>query len=141
MSSHLSCTRESIHVLATAQRSHASPTCNRQPIDRQLSAPAYVQAQAPTLARVASHPNFDQCCGVQELSDQHVSTARRRASAERRVRAGTRRPPHSYLLQDDVGPVFLEVLQLQREAVDSAEHEGDLLLWIVTRIAVTRQEQ
>jgi hypothetical protein len=38
------CTRKGIHVHATARQLHTSPTYDRQPINRQLSVPAYAQA-------------------------------------------------------------------------------------------------
>ena len=72
------CTRKGIHVNATARRSHTSPTCNRQQINRQLSVPAYVQAHTPVhlhtrkhthpqmmmiLVCLAPHPSIAQCRG------------------------------------------------------------------------------
>jgi hypothetical protein len=94
------CTRMGIHVHATPRLSHTSPTSNRQPINRQLSVPAYAQAHAPvhlhtrkaralTLEPLASHPSIAQCHGEQELSDQHAASARcRTVNAEHNVRVG-----------------------------------------------------
>ena len=49
------CTRMGIHIHATPRLSHTSPTCNRQPINRQLSVPAYVQAHTPVHLHTRKH--------------------------------------------------------------------------------------
>jgi len=53
------CTCMGIHIHATTRRSHTSPTCNGQPINRQLSVPAYAQAHTPVHlhSRKHAHPH------------------------------------------------------------------------------------
>ncbi len=49
------CTRMGIHIHTTTRQSHTSPTCNGQPINRQLSVPAYAQANTPVHLHTGKH--------------------------------------------------------------------------------------
>jgi hypothetical protein len=93
------CTRMGIHVHATARRSHTSPTCNGQPINRQLSVPAYAQAHAPVHLHTRKHthphsrvshpsPALRSVVGSKSFLTSMLQQLGAGANAERNVRAG-----------------------------------------------------
>jgi hypothetical protein len=86
------CTRKGIHVHVTA-RSHISPTCDRQPIDRQLSVPAYAQAHVPVHLHTCkhTHPHLRASSPTPALhsamgSRSFLTSMRQQLGAGRRVR-------------------------------------------------------